>query len=196
MIRRKLDESQGDQIKKIPTIDENSKKMELSTQCSNQTKSLIERSEIDLKIRNEKLQKSREKKKHEENENFKKSCSFSPLTITKTSRHPGEVVRDLYEWKGNTADKLKKRQEESEKSKMREVYPIPKVNHTKSYKKLKSSQNSSRLEESNTSFNTNPNKEGLVKSSSHILPVSQKFESKNYSYEEIVKMLSCNTSFN
>lgn len=31
MIRRKLDESQGDQIKKIPTIDKNSKKMVPST---------------------------------------------------------------------------------------------------------------------------------------------------------------------
>lgn len=77
---------------------------------------------------------------------------------------------------------------------MREVYPVPKINKTKSYAKNHFSKNPSRLDESNSASNAVSRKESLMKSSSNILP-TQKFDSKNYSYEEIVKMLSCNTSF-
>lgn len=145
--------------------------------------------------RNEKLKRCREQKVSRENEEFKKNCSFSPLTKGKFSRHPGEVVRDLYEWKGNVESKLQKRQEESEKMRMKEVYSMPRINKDKFGIKNAKSQNSSRIERSMVA-----SKSSIAKSSNQLLSENparslQKIDTSKYSYEEIVKMLSCNSSF-
>jgi len=155
----------------------------------------VQRSEIDLKNRNEKLRKCREQKLSKESEEFKKNCSFSPLTRGKYSRHPAEVVRDLYEWKGTASSKLKKRQEESEKMRMKEVMSTPRINKTKFGVKSAKSQNTSRIERSMINSNSS-----IAKSSNQLLSEDtgrglQRIDTSKYSYEEIVRMLSCNSSF-
>ncbi len=105
------------------------------------------------------------------------------------------MVRDLYEWKGNVPSKLQKRQEESERMRMKEVLSIPRINKTKFGVKSAKSQNTSRVEGSMVISSSS-----IAKSSNQLLSENfgrglGKIDTSKYSYEEIVKMLSCNSSF-
>lgn len=156
------------------------------------------------------MNQKKEMKIKRENEEFRKNCSFSPFGRIESTRNPDEIVKDLYDWKSRTSQKLAQKVKEKQNEEMKEVYAKPIISKnlkSRRWNREKSwvsgvEQNASFCEGQDRKMSSSP----LASKSCNKLQVRKEVSgfkqdrplrdfSSRYTYEEIVRMLSCNSSF-
>ena len=96
-IRKKIGESEKEQIQEKPKISPNSRKI---IKANTIKLPVLERIQNDLIKRKEQLKANELARIRKENEEFYRNCTFSPFNNRKKfTRTPEQVVRDLYSWK-------------------------------------------------------------------------------------------------
>ena len=167
---------------------------------------MIERAESDLDKRNKKMTQKQELKAKRENEEFRKHCSFSPFGRVESTRNPDEIVKDLYDWKSRTSKRLAEKVKEKQSEEMKEVYAKPVISRSlktgwdRERSWARGVGQSASIGEvkgrkmtsgglASKSCNRLQREEGCFKASKPLGNLSSR-----YTYEEIVRMLSCNSS--